>query len=332
MFTEAQNLILPATLVMAVLVAAELTYCRYRGLNYYRGGDSLCNILIFMGGRLSQPFFAGIIYVAMKWLEARHLFDIPVNGYTTLLAVILTDFAYYWEHRLSHKIAALWFFHEVHHSSRHFNLTTSFRLHWLGRLVAPVFFAPLLIIGFKAEQLVLFLLLNLLYQFILHTRTVGRLGVLEGLVNTPSAHRVHHGRNALYLDKNFGGVLMIWDKLFGTYQAEVETPEFGVLGGFSSDNPITVQFHKLPLWPKLVSAILVLSIVLPVGTAFWLSPAVMRQVETRSGAQVESVVVEHGGHTWPGRPTPILMGIDGFTAMNIDAGEMIGRFFAPTIK
>ncbi|MBK7840902.1 MAG: sterol desaturase family protein [Candidatus Obscuribacter sp.] len=100
---------------------------------------------------------------------------------------------------------------------------------------------------------------NLIYQFFLHTKIIGKLGAVEGWINTPSAHRVHHGRNELYLDKNFGGILMIWDRLFGTYQAETEVPEYGILGKFESNNPFTVQLHKVPGYQKLAALCLVRS-------------------------------------------------------------------------
>jgi sterol desaturase/sphingolipid hydroxylase (fatty acid hydroxylase superfamily) len=224
----------------------EFFLSRKRNLTLYNSQDTLCNLGIFLVGKLSQPLFVGYIWTTLGAIEHFRLFTLPDNIYTTVLAVILTDLAYYFEHRLSHTTRLLWFFHEVHHSSKLFNYTTSFRLHWLGRLTFPIIFAPLILLGFHAEQVVLFFILNLFYQFLLHTKTIGKLGPLEGILNTPSAHRVHHARNQKYLDKNFGGILIIWDRLFGTYASEVEEPDFGVLGDFQSNNPFTVNFHKVP--------------------------------------------------------------------------------------
>jgi sterol desaturase/sphingolipid hydroxylase (fatty acid hydroxylase superfamily) len=125
-------------------------------------------------------------------------------------------------------------------------LTTAVRLNWLGSFVSPIFFIPFVIIGFSSEILLGRLALGLLYQFFLHTEAVGRLGFFEGwLLNTPSAHRVHHGSNEKYIDKNYGGMLIIYDQLFGTYQPETEKVKYGVTTGFLSHNPITLNFFPL---------------------------------------------------------------------------------------
>ena len=246
MFEVAKSMTVPFLIIALIFIFAEITLSKHKKLSLYRVKDSLCNFLILVVARLSQPIFIGYVYASLKGLEHFQLFSIVESPLTTVTAFIFTDFIYYWEHRTSHTLLPLWFFHEVHHSSKDFNFTTSFRLHWLNRLTAPVLFAPLILIGFKAEQLVLFFTINLFYQFFLHTQLVDKLGLMEGIFNTPSAHRVHHAKNAIYIDKNFGGVLMLWDRLFGTYQPETETPEYGILGNFESNNPFTVQFHNLP--------------------------------------------------------------------------------------
>ena len=251
MFEDAQALLVPTFIVFSTCILLEWIISRAKGTKLHDGKDVLCNLGIFIGARISQPLFLGYTFYTLKFLESIQPWAIPNTLVTTVIAVVLTDLAYYWEHRFSHTTRFLWFFHEVHHSSRSYNLTTSFRLHWFGRLMAPLIFAPLILLGFSANQVVLFLIANLIYQFFLHTKLVGKLGFLEGLVNTPSAHRVHHARNKIYLDKNFGGILMVWDRLFGTYQAETEEPEFGVLGKFRSNNPFTVQFHKVPGYRSL---------------------------------------------------------------------------------
>lgn len=237
--------------ITAIFIVWEIAYSLRQRRDLYNRQDTLCNLAILAGGRLSMPLFSGYIYFCVKFFEPYHIFAIPQNVWTTVLAVVLTDLFYYFEHRLSHVWSPLWFFHEVHHSSTRFNLTTSFRLHWFGRIVAPLIFAPLVVLGFKSEQVVVFFIANLFYQFFLHTQAVGKLGMLEGIINTPSAHRVHHGRNQIYIDRNFGGILMIWDRLFGTYQSEVEDVEYGVLGGVASNNPLVVQFYRLKLGTPL---------------------------------------------------------------------------------
>lgn len=246
MFESTKAVMVPFLIVAICFVAVEMFVSLVLKKELYNRKDALCNLLILAGGRLSQPLFIAYIYWALKSIEKVQIFTIPESVWTTAIAFVLTDFLYYWEHRASHNLAPLWLFHEVHHSSKFFNFATSFRLSWLGRLTAPIFFCPLVFFGFKPDQLVLFFTANLFFQFFLHTKTVPKLGVLEGIFNTPSAHRVHHARNPIYLDKNFGGILIVWDRLFGTYQAETETPQFGVTGNFESNNPLTVQFHKIP--------------------------------------------------------------------------------------
>jgi len=140
----------------------------------------------------------------------------------------------------------MWTMHHTHHSSPWMNLTTAVRLNWLGSFVSPIFFVPFVLIGFSAEILILSLAIGLFYQFFLHTEAVGKLGFLEGwLLNTPSAHRVHHGSNKQYIDKNYGGMLIMFDRIFGTYEPEVEKVKYGVTSGNVGHNPFVINF--LPL-------------------------------------------------------------------------------------
>ena len=118
------------------------------------------------------------------------------------------------------------------------NLTISYRLNWLGVLVSPLFFIPLAIIGLPINYIVVCYAGNLFYQFFLHTEAIGKLGFLEHIIDTPSNHRVHHGSNPEYIDKNFGGVLMVWDKLWGTYQPEAAKVNYGITTGFAGYNPL----------------------------------------------------------------------------------------------
>lgn len=117
------------------------------------------------------------------------------------------------------------------------NLTSAYRLNWFSALVSPLFFVPLALLGFPPDYIVLSYVLNLLYQFFLHTEAIGKLGRMEGFIDTPSAHRVHHGQNDIYIDKNFGGVFMWWDRLFNTYQPETEKVKYGISGEAVSYNP-----------------------------------------------------------------------------------------------
>ncbi len=232
-------------------VAVEALVAYFRKEQVHSLSDTMCNLAILLVGRLSQPIFTIYLYFSLSAIEKLAPFHLPESTATTVAAIFFTDFIYYWQHRWSHTNRYLWFFHEVHHSSKFFNLATSFRLHWLGRITGPIFFAPAILLGFRAEQVALFFVFNLFYQFFLHTKLIGKIPFVEGIFNTPSAHRVHHSRNKQYLNKNFGGILMIWDHFFGTYQAEDVEPVFGTIGRFESTNPFTVQFHKLKGYTKV---------------------------------------------------------------------------------
>ena len=169
-----------------------------------------------------------------------------------MILFVLVDLAEYWFHRAAHRVRFMWASHSVHHSTTRFNLTAAVRLPWTGALSGAVFFfLPLTLIGFHPLAMIGMLFLNLLYQFFLHTEHAPRLGPLEWVLNTPTHHRVHHAANASCLDKNFGGVFIIWDRLFGTFaQApKDETLRFGLVHPLPSQNLLTVNFHE---WRKLM--------------------------------------------------------------------------------
>lgn len=200
----------------------------------HEASDALCASLFIMG-----------IYALIYDIR---LFNIPQTGWSLLLLFVLQDFFYYWFHRGSHRIRWMWASHVVHHSSEKLNLSTAFRQSFTYPISGMwVFWVPVVLIGFEPEQVVLAVLLSLAYQFFVHTQTVGKLGLLEWVFNTPSHHRVHHSRNDAYIDMNYGGVLIIWDRLFGTFIEEdaINNPcEFGIVRQVSSHNPIYLTLHE----------------------------------------------------------------------------------------
>lgn len=229
--------------VVSLLVLIEAVWSWRNDKKVYHLNETLANVVILAGFQFSKFVFTGYQLAILGFASGLALFTIPRNGFTFLLTFILADFIYYWFHRASHLWKPLWAFHLVHHSSVCMNLTTAYRLNWFSALVSPVFFVPLVVLGFPADFIVLSYALNLVYQFFLHTEAVGKLGVAEGIIDTPSAHRVHHGSNPIYIDKNFGGVLIIWDRLFGTYQPETEKVKYGITTGFISNNPFRLVFQ-----------------------------------------------------------------------------------------
>ncbi|WP_330179486.1 sterol desaturase family protein [Nocardia sp. NBC_01503] len=170
------------------------------------------------------------------------------GGWGWLLAILLADLAYYWEHRTAHRVRLFWATHSVHHSSEHFNLSTANRLGLIGAmdLLGQLWYVPMALLGVPVYSILIAKAITLVYQIPLHTERVHRLWApIEYLFNTPSHHRVHHGANNPYLDKNFGGVFMIWDRMFGTYAPELERVEFGLTRQIGTHNPLKVYTHEI---------------------------------------------------------------------------------------
>ena len=234
-------------LVFVVLILIEVIWSWRVNKKAYEWKETLVNLFILVGFFFSKILLTGYQLIIMAEARKFAFVSLEDNWVTFLVGFLFVDFIYYWYHRLSHKWEPLWAFHSVHHSSKHINLTAGYRLNWLSALITPFFFVPLIFIGFSAQTIVVSFALNLLYQFFLHTEMVGKLGVVEGVLDTPSSHRVHHGVNTKYIDKNFGGVFMFWDRLFGTYQAEEETVIYGELNGPESNNPFVLLFHRFGL-------------------------------------------------------------------------------------
>jgi sterol desaturase/sphingolipid hydroxylase (fatty acid hydroxylase superfamily) len=154
------------------------------------------------------------------------------------------DFVYYWWHRASHEVRLLWAAHENHHSSRHYNLSTALRQSWTTPFTTVPFYVFLPLLGFHPFMVATQVGVSLLYQFWLHTELVGRLGPFEWLFNTPSHHRVHHGTNLEYLDRNHGGILILWDRLFGTFEPERAPVRYGLTKNIDTFSPFRIAFHE----------------------------------------------------------------------------------------
>jgi sterol desaturase/sphingolipid hydroxylase (fatty acid hydroxylase superfamily) len=161
-----------------------------------------------------------------------------------VLLFFADDFAYYWFHRISHEVRVFWASHVVHHSSQHYNLSTALRQTWVPMTALP-FWLPLALIGIKPWMIILEQSISLTYQFFIHTERVRRLPRgLEAVLNTPSHHRAHHGANQIYLDRNYGGILIVWDRLLGTFQGETEAVRYGLTKNIATHNPARVAFHE----------------------------------------------------------------------------------------
>ncbi len=227
-----------------LLIAVELWADRgrrRRGLEpLYRFGDSISSLACGVGQQALQVFAISAvglgIYSAIY--QAAHLLPFSESrAWHWAVAFVLVDLCYWAYHWASHRVNFFWAMHVVHHSSEEYNLSTALRQSWFTNLVSWVFYAPLAILGVPPLMFTLCITLNILYQFWIHTRTVGKLGWFERLFNTPSHHRVHHGIDPEYIDKNYAGVFITWDKLFGTFTAEREEPNFGTVKPLASFNP-----------------------------------------------------------------------------------------------
>jgi sterol desaturase/sphingolipid hydroxylase (fatty acid hydroxylase superfamily) len=223
------NLIVLSIPVFFILIGLEVIYDRVKNRHLYRLNDAVSNISC---GIFEQTtgVFAKVFTVEMYAFvyEQWRFFTVPDTWYSFVLLFLAVDFAYYWAHRKSHEINLLWIGHVVHHQSEEYNLSVALRQGALQKIFTSFFYLPIALLGFSPEFFLLIAAINTLYQFWIHTEAIGRLGPLEWVMNTPSHHRVHHGRNPNYIDRNHAGVFIIWDRMFGTFQPEEEHPVYGI--------------------------------------------------------------------------------------------------------
>lgn len=218
-----------------------------------RWKDTLANLTIFMTHQvIEKTAYASFGFVALLPFFMLTPLHIPMTIWTWILALLAADFTYYWMHRYEHEHRILWASHSVHHSSEDYNLSVGFRLSLVEGFFEWAFLVPMILIGFNPFQALVALVLVAQYQHWVHTERVGKLGWLDEVFNTPSAHRVHHGSNRQYLDKNYGGILMIWDKLFGTFAREDEKVVYGLTRNINTNNPFKIIFVEFShIWSDL---------------------------------------------------------------------------------
>lgn len=192
-----------------------------------------------------------LVLPAMQWAHLYRVATIDITPWTFAALYLGVEFCYYWFHRASHRIRWFWCAHVVHHASEHMNFTTAMRQSWLYSFAGNwLFYTPMVLIGFEPRWVLFALSLNLAYQFFVHTQWVDKLPApIELIFNTPSHHRAHHGRNPRYIDRNYGGTLIVFDRLFGTFVDETETPDYGLVRQVHSHNPIWLTIHE---WVAMV--------------------------------------------------------------------------------
>ena len=237
-----------------LLIGVELAVALWERKDYYRLHDSINDLSCGSTEQIIGIFLKGVLFAGYQGTYAlairKGINVVDVQGYSAggkwAAAIVLflgVDCAYYWFHRIAHEYNAPWAGHVVHHSSEDYNLAVALRQGAFQGLFSWVFYLPLALLGFPPSWFAAVMSFNLLYQFWIHTRTIKTLGPVEWVFNTPSHHRVHHARNPKYLDKNYAGTLIIWDRMFGTFQAEEEEPVFGLTKPLDSWNPLWANLH-----------------------------------------------------------------------------------------
>jgi sterol desaturase/sphingolipid hydroxylase (fatty acid hydroxylase superfamily) len=237
-------------LALAVPFFTGLMYLEYylskkRGLgDNFHFNEAVANINVGIAERLSDLFVTGLFYFFFEWIYQNFgLFVIHPGFFTWILLFLFTDLMWYWYHRFGHEVNLFWSVHVVHHQSDDYNFTTSARITVFQAAARCIFWAFLPLLGFPPEMVAILLLIHGTYPFFTHTQLVGKLGWIEKILVTPSHHRVHHSSNPQYLDKNYGDVLIIWDKIFGTYAEEKETPVYGLTKPLNSHSFLWQHFH-----------------------------------------------------------------------------------------
>lgn len=241
-----------ATPVFFLLIGVEWLYGRRTGRSLYRLNDAFNDLSCGILQQLATLAFAAVMVWGYVTIYDRFaLVSLDRSSASVWIACFIgVDFLYYWYHRLAHEINFMWAAHVVHHQSEDYNLAVALRQSSLQPFQSMVFYWPLALIGFPPTVFVSCAAINTLYQFWIHTQAIDRLGFLEAVLMTPSHHRVHHGRNPIYIDRNHGGTFIFWDKLFGTYQREEEEVAYGVTKPLATWNPL---WANIDYWVDLIA-------------------------------------------------------------------------------
>jgi sterol desaturase/sphingolipid hydroxylase (fatty acid hydroxylase superfamily) len=228
------------TLIIEIIVDAR------EKNNSYETKDAITSITMGLGNVFLGLISKGLVFGAFIFIyDNFRLFTIPFTWWAWVLILFVEDFTYYWFHRTSHESRFFWASHVVHHSSQHYNLSTALRQTWTGSFLSFVFWLWLPLLGFHPVMILAQMSISLLYQYWIHTELIKKMPTwFEIIFNTPSHHRVHHATNPQYLDRNHAGIFIIWDRLFGTFEPEVERPIYGLTKNIGTFNPLYVAFHE----------------------------------------------------------------------------------------
>lgn len=240
---ELIHLAVPAFLLLLILEAIASTIMKR---DLYEIKDTAASLTMGICNLVISLFSKALQFSVLVFLHKFAIFKIGYAWWAWILLFFGDEVSYYWFHRTSHEVRIFWASHVIHHSSQRYNLSTALRQTWTGGFMSFIFWLWLPIVGFPPAMILTMNAISLLYQFWIHTELVRSMGPLEKVLNTPSHHRVHHGANAKYIDRNHGGTLIIWDKLFGTFEPEDpnDPVNFGLTKNINSYNPLRIAFHE----------------------------------------------------------------------------------------
>jgi len=226
-----------ATVILEIILTVKVK------LEDYEFKDAGTSIIMGLGNVFISIFTKIMILAIFLFLYKFRFFTIPFVWWAWLVLLFAEDFCYYWFHRISHESRLFWASHVVHHSSQKYNLSTALRQTWSGSFYTFIFWFPLIIIGFHPIMVLVQMSISLIYQYWIHTELIDKMPKwFEGIFNTPSHHRVHHATNPQYLDRNHAGIFIIWDRLFKTFEPEIEKPVYGLVTNINTYNPIKIAF------------------------------------------------------------------------------------------
>lgn len=231
---------------LLAFLGAELALTLILGRSYYKLKDGFCSVSMGIAYALSIALAAGVVLAGLYWVQRFAILDLDWTSSAVLIlaAYLVVDFLFYAYHRTVHEVRLGWAAHVNHHSSQYFNGGTALRSSFVEAWIEPFWLVPAVLLGIDPVMAIALLSLNHLYQYWIHTRFIGKLGPLEWIMNTPSHHRVHHASNIQYCDRNYAGTFIIWDRLFGTFEGEVEEPVFGIRHQLDTYNPVKATFHE----------------------------------------------------------------------------------------
>jgi sterol desaturase/sphingolipid hydroxylase (fatty acid hydroxylase superfamily) len=245
-FPDVTQLAIP--LFIGAMLVEIVLIRRFKRRGAFETRDTLASLLLGTGNVVSGLLLGFVSFGVLIWAWDYRIFDFGTSWWAIALCFVLDDLRYYWYHRIAHRSRWVWAEHVIHHSSQHYNLSTALRQSWTGAFTGMfILRLPLMLIGFHPLVILFVGGLNLVYQFWIHTETIGKMWwPIEWIFNTPSHHRVHHATNARYLDANYAGCLIIWDRMFGTFVPELDSdqPRYGIVRNVGTFNPIRLAFHE----------------------------------------------------------------------------------------